>query len=169
MLLIGKLLMRELHGKGLKLDWDEALPEKHARAWGLYVRKLLSMGVVEYPRSLRGDTSTKAWLVSFWDGSSCAHAASVYLRWNHEDAWGEKFVTSNLLLAKCRVSPLAGSTIPRMELQSLLQATRLLRKVLGCLLFPVERVILAGDSMCAIQACQRDGVDFKVYFQNRLC
>ena len=56
-----------------------------------------------------------------------------------------------------------------MELQGLLQAARLLKKLLASLKFPIKRVTLAGDSMCAILALQRDGVDFKTFFQNRLC
>ena len=74
-----------------------------------------------------------------------------------------------MVLAKTRVAPLSGTTIPRMELQSLLQATRILRKVVDSLEFPIERIILAGDSMCAILATQKDGVSFRTFFQNRLC
>ena len=137
MLLIGKLLLRELHSKGLKLDWDQVLPEENARMWGLYVRKLMSMETIEFPRSTREETGEKPWLVSFWDGSAAAHTASVYLRWAHEDSWGSKWYSAHLLLAKCRVSPLAGTTIPRMELQSLLQASRMVRNVVDSLEFQV--------------------------------
>merc|ERR1711867_305307 len=119
------------------------------------------MGTVTIPRAVRSEYAQTAWLCAFWDGSLAAHSANVYVRWQCEDPWGQQWVETHLLLCKCRVSPLAGSSVPRMELQGLLQATRMLRKVTSCLEFPVERVIIAGDSMCAILATKKDGIHFK--------
>ena len=45
----------------------------------------------------------------------------------------------------------------------------MLKKVVSNLLFPIERVTIAGDSMCAILALLKDGISFKTFFQNRIC
>ena len=168
-LLVGKLLLRKLHGKEVSLSWDDPLPLERAQEWGHYIQKLLALGTITFPRSIRPEYGREAWIISFWDGSTDAHSASIYCRWAVKDSWEAESVTSNLVIAKSRVSPISGSTVPRMELQGLLMATRLLRRVLDACLFHVTRVIIAGDSMCAILATQKDGINFKQFFQNRLC
>ena len=77
---------------------------------------MISMGVVSIPRAIKTEYARKAWLVAYWDGSLLAHSANVYVRWECEDPWGQQWVECYLVLNKCRVSPLAGSTVPRMEL-----------------------------------------------------
>ena len=82
--------------------------------------------------------------------------------------WGEETISTNILVAKSRVSPLTGTTILCMELQGLLQLSRLTLDVIRALDAEVQRVVLAGDSMCSILALKRDGLAFNPYFQNRL-
>ena len=74
----------------------------------------------------------------------------------------------NLLFAKTRVAPLEGSTIAKLELQGLLQLSRSILKLVTALEKPVERVVLAGDSLCSLMAIRRPGVSYNPYFQNRV-
>ena len=104
-------------------------------------------------------------IVSFWDGSLSAHGACVYLRWQLPA--GPAFV--RLVAAKCRVAPLVGATVQRMELQGLTTCARLTYKVVNALNFVVRSVTVVGDSMCCLMALRHDGVHFNAYFQHRLC
>ena len=51
--LIGKLLLRSLHGKEVNLDWDDALPLDKAKEWGAYIRKMIAMDAVTFPRAVQ--------------------------------------------------------------------------------------------------------------------
>merc|ERR1711867_172901 len=104
--------------------------------------------------------------VAFCDGSLDAHAVCVYARSEGEDEWGEKVVDTRLLFAKSRVAPLGGTTISKMELQALVQATRSLLKLVRAVQQRVSRVILCSDSMCTLMSMRREGGGFKPYFQN---
>ena len=79
LLLKGKLLLRKLHVKETSLSWDEALPKERADEWALYIRSLLSLPAIPFPRSLGAEYGKEAWLVGFWDGSLEAHSASSSL------------------------------------------------------------------------------------------
>ena len=49
-----------------------------------------------------------------------------------------------------------------------MQTSRSLLKVITALDAKIDRVVIAGDSLCSIMAIRRHGVDYKVYFQNRV-
>ena len=107
--------------------------------------------------------------MAFWDGSLDAHACVVYARAVVQSPWGDQStVETNLLYAKNRVAPLEGSTIAKMEIQGLVQATRSLLKLVCSLDQKIDRVVLSGDSMCSIMMARQDGASLKVYFQNRV-
>jgi hypothetical protein len=60
------------------------------------------------------------WLVVFCDVTRLAFGACAYMRWQLEDgAFGVRFVA-----AKSRVAPLKELTIPRLELQAAVLASR---------------------------------------------
>ena len=168
LLLIGKLLLRSLYGKENPYSWDDHLPENIAKPWLKYIQMLVRQGPIAVPCSLRTEDCRKFWLVGFWDGSLQAHSAVIYARCTNVDPWDVQSFDSNLVISKSRVSPMSGTTIPRMELQGLLQATRLMVKVVQALKHPVDRVILAGDSACSIMALKKDGISFTPFFQHRI-
>ena len=121
------------------------------------------MITLKVPRGIRAFPQASVWLIAFWDGSLTAHAACVYAR----TKW-DGMVKSHLVLAKSRVAPMDGSTVQRMELQGLLQCTRLLKRVINATKIAPERVTIAGDSMCAIMTLRKSGVNFRPFFQNRV-
>ena len=167
-LLVGKLKLRQLYGKEFKLGWDDTLPEAMAKQWLQYIQALVHTEPICFPRPIKTEDCKELWLIGFWDGSTMAHGAVIYARTYNISAWDESTIDSNLLIAKTRVSPIAGSTIPRMELQGLLQLSRLMLKVVESLQTKVHRIVLAGDSACSIMALKRDGLSFNAYFQHRL-
>ena len=152
LLLIGKLMLRKLYGEDFTLGWDDPLPPKLAKGWLVFIAEIIRMGPFVFPRTLVQEDTREIWMVAFFDGSTKAHSAVVYLRVRNIDAWGQQSIDSNLLLAKCRVSPLAGTTVPRMELQGMLQASRLMLTVARAMPLRCQRAVLAGDSMCSLMS-----------------
>ena len=126
LLLKGKLMLRLLYGKSFTLGWDDMLPEKLAKQWLKHIKELVRLGPIEFPRTVKTEECSELWVVGFWDGSTQAHSALVCIHCINVSMWGEETVDSNLLIAKTRVAPLTGTTIPRMELQGLLQLSQLM-------------------------------------------
>ena len=120
------------------------------------------------PRALVTEEVSELWLVAFWDGSLDAHATCIYARTSEVDMDGQESYDARLIFGKSRVAPLAGTTISKMELQGLVQCTRSVLKVVRALDQRVARVVIAGDSMCALMAIRREGAIYRPYFQNRV-
>ena len=120
------------------------------------------------PRALVSEEMREFWLVAFWDGSLDAHATCIYARTSSQGPWGEERLESRLIFGKSRVAPLSGTTISKMELQGLVQCTKSVLKIVKALDVQVDRVVLAGDSMCALMAIRREGAIYRPYFQNRV-
>ena len=168
LLLKGKVMLRKLYGKEYTGGWDDPLKSKLATEWLTYIKELVRHGPLNFPRTVITEELRELWLVGFWDGSSHAHSAVIYARCWNVNMWDEETFDSNLLVSKTRVAPITGSTIPRMELQGLLQLSRLMKKAVQAMRTPITRVILAGDSLCCIMALKKDGMSFNPFFQNRL-
>ena len=103
-------------------------------------------------------------LVGFCDSSEVAVCASLYVVWKTEDGGA----TVRLLMAKCRVAPLLGMTVPRGEMQSLTILTRLM--VVAAEAFPARFASVSAytDSMCSIGALSKTSTALKPYFGNRV-
>ena len=70
-------------------------------------------------------------------------------------------------MAKCRMSPLAGTTIPRAKLSALLLAHRLCYLVVTAANFRPASLSILGDSQCAIAITRKTGSMLKPYSANR--
>ena len=81
------------------------------------------------------------WLVVFCDASRLAFGACAYMRWQLEDgAFGVRFVA-----AKSRVAPLKELTIPRLELQAAVLASRLAKAILKKTRLRIARTIFSDS------------------------
>merc|ERR1711867_171986 len=167
-MLKAKMLLRRLYGGQYCGGWDDELPQAMQLDWEILITEFLHMEDIRIPRALFSADSLSLWLVCFWDGSLDAHASCTYLRREVVDAWGQQVVKCGLLYAKSRVAPLAGTTIAKMEMQGLVQASRDLLKLTRALEQDIDRVVLIGDSMCTHMSLRKDGVAFKPYYQNRV-
>ena len=122
LLLKGKVMLRKLYGKEYTGGWDDPLKSKLATEWLTYIKELVRHGPLNFPRTVITEELRELWLVGFWDGSSHAHSAVIYARCWNVNMWDEETFDSNILVSKTQVAPITGSTIPRMELQGLLQS-----------------------------------------------
>lgn len=120
--------------------------------------------LVVFPRGTRPPGAKGGpWLVGFSDASLTAYCAVVYIRWATE-----KGFVSSLLIGKCLLSPMAGTMIPRAELQGLMVLLRLVRRVVEAMADKIERVVLAVDSECVIAALKKSGNTMGPFFANRV-
>ncbi len=79
------------------------------------------------PESFSGEVMSTE-LHSFGDASEASYGACVYLRCEHSEG-----VHCNLIASKTRVAPMSKQTIPRLELLSILVASRLTESVKNAL------------------------------------
>ena len=162
-LLQGKMLLRRLHNPSL--GWDDEIPAAERMAWADWLGELAAAEEVTFPRSTtppghRGAPS----LAAFADSSLSAYCAAVYVVWEAEGGAH----SSRLLLSKCRLTALKGTTIPRGELCAVVVMLRLAVLAATHLATPIHRISLSTDSECVIAALSKSGSSFKPYWQNRV-
>ena len=124
------------------------------------VRELveLSQNGLNYLLSRSRKLSHQKWLVN-GDGG-------IWPAWVWNVREGQ--LTSRLLLAKCRVTPLLGATIPRGEHQSLVILHRLALVIAESFPASFASMSLYTDSLCSIGALQKDGGILCPFFANRV-
>ncbi|XP_062704300.1 uncharacterized protein LOC134286664 [Aedes albopictus] len=115
-----------------KVSWDEPLQDELQGQWLEFRTSLSRLENLQIPRwiSFRKDCLSVE-LHGFCDASMKAYGACIYVRCTHIDGT----ITSNLLVAKSRVAPLAEMekkrkqlTIPRLELSSAVLLAHLYEK-----------------------------------------
>ncbi|XP_014672985.1 PREDICTED: uncharacterized protein LOC106813368, partial [Priapulus caudatus] len=119
-LIKGKILMQKLWQCGT--GWDEDLPVEEKDEWRKFFAELESLDGVCFQRCLMPERPSKpAELVIFCDASEDAFGAVAYMRWELNDG----SVGVRFMAAKSRVAPLRHLSIPRLELQAAVVASRL--------------------------------------------
>ena len=118
----------------------------------------------------------RPWLVVFLDGSSVAYATVIYVIFKVQEdkagPWSSNFgskkkFNSRLLLAKARVAPLNGMTVPRTEMNSLVLATKLLDAALVSMNEPPETVTCCLNYECITSTVKLENVLLRPYLSNR--
>ena len=126
-----KLLMRQFfENQNLKMKWEDTIPDDMIEAWKELIAEAVKSSSLCFPRSVRPSGAIgNPLVVEFSDGAFPAFSASIYLQWQIPCQHGleecsEDFEAS-LLLAKARVTPLNGYTVPRSELSGTVLGSRL--------------------------------------------
>ena len=105
-------------------EWDEDLPPEVQQKWCILFKEMKELNEVSFQRSLSPQhpvESAQPTLCIFADVSQDAFGACAYARWL--TANGDFDV--RFIAAKSRVAPLKELTIPRLELQAAVLASRL--------------------------------------------
>ena len=164
-LVAGKLLLRRLYAPDYVTSWDQDLPCEEKQRWASWFRSIKAAEKAVFPRATRPKNAVGLpRMAGFCDSSEVAMCAAIYVIWETKDAG----TSSQLLLAKCRVAPLLGMTVPRGELQSLTILTRL--QLVAAEAFPVRFQSISSftDSMCTLGALEKMSTTLKPYFGNRV-
>lgn len=146
-------------------EWDQLLEPQEAKEWQEFFRELKQLEKQELPRCLTPTAATGCPILCiFADASRDAFGACAYLRWQVEEGRYEvRFVA-----AKSRVAPLKELTIPRLELQAAVLASRLYQTIQEESRLEFEKAILFTDSMivyCWIKSIPRS---FKPFVSARV-
>ena len=146
--------------------WDEPLPRYIEKQWGRWLDDLPVIKELNIPRCIMPDKSTvkEVQLHHFCDASQYGYGAVAYLLTVHED----QTVTVNLLMAKSRLAPLKGSTIPRLELAGALEAVRLDKILQEELQMPLKESVYWTDSTIVLWYLQSPEKRFQTYVANRV-
>ena len=126
----GKLLLQEVVIASTSKGWDSPLEQEMTEKWIRFIEFTLRLPPTRLPRSFRPQHAVSAMLITFADASSIAYGAVAYARWQCKDPWDQTYVETRQIMAKARVAPSKGASVPRLELQAVLQATRMTLTIL---------------------------------------
>ena len=158
-----KIAMQELWQLGL--SWDDEVPPEVKRKWMVLFEEMIALNNVKFERCITPPNATgDPALVVFCDASRLAFGACAYMKWKLNDGqFGTRFVA-----AKARVAPLKELTIPRLELQAAVLASRLGKSVLQESRFNFERVRYLSDSRVALAWIKGETRSFKPFVSCRV-
>ena len=149
----------------LGVDWDDGIPPDEEAKWQGLFSEMEQLDGVEFPRCLKPEGATgKPTLCIFSDASDSAFGACAYLRWALKDGT----FTSRFVAAKSRVAPLKKLTIPRLELQAAVTATRLYAAIKKELGIHLEETIFMTDSLITMGWIRSESRAFKPFVSARI-
>ncbi len=168
----GSKILQEVHRRSRYVDisWDTILAslkddalDDLLRQWTVFVEDLKQLDLVCFPRRLLEDNPITMELHAFSDASSWASAFCLYLVSTYED----RAPVSRFICAGKKLAPLDGRTIPQLELQGLLMATRCVVRLLEQVLPKLETTFWV-DSKTVLQWISDPHEHHKAFVMNRL-
>ena len=159
-----KLLIQELWRRGL--DWDEQIPDDLKNQWNLWKHSVLKLSSISVPRWIKfktSDTQTVE-LHIFADASSKAYGAAAYIKITNLSS-----SHCNLILGKSKIAPMKNklSTIPRLELQAALIASRIKVTVLEEMNINIDSTFMWSDSTTVLNYIRNTTTNFGPYIMRR--
>ena len=152
-----------------KIEWDQPLSGELLLKWKSLISMLQGGPQISLPRCFLDGVSEEVesyTLHGFCDASKKAYAAVVYLV--TKTSAGSHV---NFLASKTRVSPIAGQTIPRLELLSALLLARLIVSISSSLEpeLALAQPVCYTDSKVALYWILGFDKEWKQFVQNRVC
>lgn len=146
------------------LGWDEEFSATLAEEWTQFCSSIPKLQLLQIPRYIPVFDCLRLELLGFCDGSSVAHAASLYLR-----CVNGNFAEMFLIRSKGRVNPSKPLlTIPRVELQGAKLLIDLYLSVLPRLNVPIQSVTFCSDSTVVLSWLKVNPRDCQVFVGNRV-
>ncbi|XP_076660987.1 uncharacterized protein LOC143364626 [Halictus rubicundus] len=130
------------------IGWDEPLGDHEFAEWKIWVNDLQKVATLSIPRHYVALQSkvTRIELHVFCDASVKAYAAVGYWRFQYSSG----SIQTSLVAAKSRVAPLKPLSVPRLELQAAVLASRLAKTISEEHDFDISRRVLWSDSRTAL-------------------
>ena len=145
-------------------DWDTPLPADIADEFRKWLDGLHLLGEIKLQRPYFAFAPVDQQLHVFGDASLDAFGAVAFLRARHEDgAWHSSFV-----IGKARAATMKVLTIPKLELQASLLASRLFQQLKVELSCAIEAVYMWSDSKTVVQLLRSSDKKHPVFVANRL-
>lgn len=149
----------------LGLDWDDEVPLAVQESWISLFQEIKELDSVSFERCLTvGNAVEPPMLCVFADASQEALGACAYARQRKDDnTYAVKFIA-----AKSRVSPLKQLTIPRLELQAAVLASRLAKSIQQESRIQFKDVKFFTDSTITLAWIQSPSRSFKPFVSSRV-
>ena len=136
-----KIGLQALWKRGI--SWDEELPGELLERWKKLFQEMVQLNGVRFDRCLTPPNAIgQPVLCVFSDASEDAFGACAYVRWQLSTGGFD----ARFIAAKSRVAPLKKLTIPRLELQGAVLASRLGKTILEESRFKFEKSVFFLDS-----------------------
>ena len=163
-----KLLIQELWRVVPQMKWTTALSPSQEETWKAWLPNLPKLEKLEYPRVLIPGLETE-WdtiqLHVFSDASAQAFASVGYVRVTYKDNIKPTYV--NFAGAKNNIAPIKTKrTIPKLELMSIEQGSRLATKISDSLEIPKCDIYLWSDAKTALQWLRMDSSTLMLLIHN---
>ena len=161
--IVVRILMQDLWKENL--HWDDPIPVKYKNRWQSWVQQLEEVKTVQIPRcySPNGLTKDDVQLHLFCDSSSKAYAVAAYFR---SEVDGK--VTVSFVAAKSRVAPNKLVSIPRLELQAAVMASRLSKTIKDEHTISIPSTFLWSDSKIVLTWIKSETHQFRQYVAHRV-
>ena len=158
-----KIGMQRLWQRGF--EWDDDLPPATRDEWIQLFQEMKDLNHVTFDRCLTPPEAVGSpTLCIFSDASEEAFGACAYIRWQISSTeYDVRFIA-----AKSRVAPLKTLTIPRLELQAAVLASRLYKSITEESRLAFEKAILLSDSKIVISWICNQARSFKPFVSSRI-
>ncbi|XP_055623164.1 uncharacterized protein LOC129766610 [Toxorhynchites rutilus septentrionalis] len=147
----------------LGVTWDEELPETESCWWKRYRGELVQLKEITVQRSALSNCRREYQLHCFCDASSKGYGCCVFVVGPNADG----ILESKLLIAKSRVAPLRGLSIPRLELCAALLGSQLVHNLQTNTDFSAT-AIFWSDSMVVLHWIHSPPSEWKVFVSNQV-
>ena len=162
-LIRAKIGMQVLWQTGV--DWDEEPPPAIRYKWIELFKEMKELNKITFQRSLCCANATEPpMLCVFTDASKDAFGTCAYI---HQKTNGDKYLV-RLIAAKSRVAPLKQLTVPRLELQAAVLASRLVKAIEQESRLQFKSVKLFTDSSITLAWIQSPSRSFKPFVSSRV-
>lgn len=146
-----------------KMEWDQSLDNEDQHEWQSWIADLKNLSAVQFPRHVSNNGHFEVHV--FGDASESGFGACAYVRsFNNRDNKHDV----NLLLARAKVAPMQSLTIPQLELNACVLATKLGLVLEEQLQMPKEKIFCYSDSMICLWWGKKNTSDLKTYVSNRV-
>ena len=147
------------------IDWDDEIPQELQSDWIQLFKEMKNLNNISFKRPLlTTDATERPSLYIFSDASQEAFGACAYIRQKTNDGrFDVRFIT-----AKSRVAPLRQLTIPRLELQAAVLASRLAKTIQVESRINFNGITFFTDSMITLGWIQSHSRNFKPFVSARI-
>jgi len=147
----------------LELDWDTPIPQENTEKWYDSLENLVNIHEIKLPRWIGCHSNDDKELHIFCDASELVYCCSAYMRVNSVGG-----LSSGIICAKARVSPIKSETISRLELIACVLGVRMARAINLVFDVPPNKTHFWTDSRNALCWINTPTNKLKVYVQNRV-
>ena len=161
---IGKLIFQSECKLGN--GWDDHISQSNAERWKTWTNSLSLLEGFGIARCYKpiSIVVTHYEIHHFCDASQSCYGAVSYLRMKLSNG----FYHCGILMAKSRLAPVKGTTIPKLELSGATVAVHMHIILINELCLPISKYFFWTDSMIVLASIHNKQKRFKVFVANRL-